>query len=208
MLKPSIQLAEDLAKKFRLVESTRSKLETLCSKGLLPGRSATLMYEGMFLSAHVAFEAFIEDLFIQLLTDGQGVVSSRRDIIPRIQVRSISVAREILISKNKPYIDWLPYDRTLELAHKYFRGGRPFSDLDDKDKQHLLKCTAIRNVVAHSSKDSRGKFEKRVLGNTPLLPSERTPSGYLRGLYRSKPDQTRYENIVTELLLIAKKLAA
>jgi hypothetical protein len=208
MPKNSSQLAENLTKKIRSIEATRLKLERLCSEGLLSNRAATQMYEGMFLNAHVAFEGFIEELFVGLLVDGQGISSSRSDVMPRIVVRSYAVAREILFPSNRPYIDWFPYERTLELAYKYFRGGRPFSDLTDPDKQHLLKCHSIRNVVAHNSKDSRTKFEKRVLGNTPLPPHERNPAGFLRGLYRIAPIQTRYENIVTELLIIAKKLAA
>ena len=207
MSKPSSALAENLAKKFRAIENTRSRLETLTAQGLLPHRTATQMYEGMFLSAHVAFEGFLEELFVGLLLESLGVKSSRLDVVLRIVVRSYTIARDLLFTRQKQYIDWLPYDRTLELAEKYFRGGRPFSDLSDPERQHLLKCHTIRNVVAHNSRGSSSKFEKRVLGNTPLPAHERTPAGYLRGLYRVAPAQTRYENFVAQLLLIARKLA-
>jgi hypothetical protein len=38
------------------------------------------MYEGLFLNGHAAFEGFLEELFIGLLVDGQGVSSGRSDI--------------------------------------------------------------------------------------------------------------------------------
>lgn len=207
MSKPSSSLAESLAKRFRAIENSRSQIEKLAAQDLLTRRSATQFYEGLFLSANVAFEGFLEDLFVGLLVGGQGVQSSRSDVIPRIVVRTHRIARELLVTTRKQYIDWLPYDRTLELAEKYFRGGRPFSDLSDLEKQYVQKCHTIRNVVAHESRDSKRKFEKRVLGNTPLHPQERTPAGYLRGLYRATPAQTRYENFIVQLLLIARRLA-
>lgn len=189
------------------MENTRSRLEELASRNLLPQRTATQMYEGLFLSAHVVFEGFLEELFVGLLVAGQGVQSSKSDIVPRIVVHSHSIVRELLFSSRRQYVDWLPYDRTLELANKYFRGGRPFSDISDSERLYLLKCHTIRNVIAHESRDSIRKFEKRVLGTTPLPPHERKPAGYLRGLYRVSPVQTRCENLMAQLRLIARNLA-
>jgi len=205
--KSSSTLAENLARRFRTIELSRFRLEELAARGLLPQRTATQMYEGVFLSSQVSFEAFLEQLFIGLLLEGQGVQSERHDVVPRIVVRSHSIVRELLTTRQRQYVDWFPYERTTELAEKYFRGGRPFCDLSDSEKQHLSKCHTIRNVIAHDSRDSRMKFEKRVLGNTPLPPHERSPAGYLRGLYRTAPAQTRYENFIAQLLLIARKLA-
>lgn len=207
MPKPSSTLADKLANRLRAVEYSRARIEALTARDLLPKRAALHMYEGLFLSSHVAFEAFLEELFFGLLVDGKGVVSARSEVGPRIIVRSFNTARELLFPSRRPFVDWIPYDNTLELASKYFRGGRPFSELSDSQKQHLKRCHAIRNVVAHESIDSKRKFEKRVLGATPLSPQERTPAGYLRGLYRTTPDQTRYENYMAQLLLIARDLA-
>jgi hypothetical protein len=205
--KPSALLAESLGSKFRSIEHTRVNLEGLARRGLLSQRAATQVYEGMFLSASVTFEGFLEQLFVGLLLQNQGVESQRSDIVPRILVRSHRVARELLFTRQRQYVDWLPYDRTIELAKKYFRGGRPFSDLSEPERQHISKCHTIRNVIAHNSRDSQARFEKRVLGTTPLPPHERTVAGYLRGLYRIAPAQTRYENLVAQLLTIARKLA-
>lgn len=207
MPRPSATLADKLANRLRAVESSRTRIETLTARGLIPRRAVLHMYEGLFLSSHVAFEGFLEELFFGLLVDGKGVVSSRSDIGPRIVIRSFNTARELLFPSRRPFIDWIPYDNTLELAFKYFKGGRPFSELTDAQKQHLQKCHTIRNVVAHESIDSKRKFERRVLGSTPLPPHEKTPAGYLRGLYRTTPAQTRFENYMAQSLLIARILA-
>lgn len=207
MPKPSSTLADKLANRLRATEYSRVRIERLTTRGLIPKRTVLHMYEGLFLSSHVAFEGFLEELFLGLLVDGKGVISSRSEVEPRIIVRSFNTARELLFPSRRPFVDWLPYDNTIELAFKYFRGGRPFVDLTDAQRQLLQKCHAIRNVVAHESVDSRRKFEKRVLGTTPLPSHERTPAGYLRGLYRTAPTQTRYENYMAQLLLMARNLA-
>ena len=207
MPKPSSTLADKLANRLRAIEYSRARIEALTARDLLSKRATLHMYEGLFLSSHVAFEGFLEELFIGLLVDGLGVISSRSVVSPLVIVRSFNTARRLLYSSRKAYVDWLPYDNTLELAHKYFKGGRPFSELSDAQKQHMQKCHSIRNVIAHESKDSKKKYEKRVLGTTPLPPHEMTPAGYLRGLYRITPTQTRYENYMSQLLLIARDLA-
>ena len=207
MSNPSSSLADKLERKFHAMENTRSRLEVLAARNLIPQRTATQMYEGLFLNAHVVFEGFLEELFVGLLVNGQGVQSTRSDIVPRIVVRSHSIVRELLFTSRRQYVDWLPYDRTLELAGKYFRGGRPFSDISEPERLYLLKCHTIRNVIAHESRDSVIKFKKRVLGSTPLPPHEKKPAGYLRGLYRVSPAQTRCENLMVQLRLIARNLA-
>lgn len=166
------------------------------------------MYEGLFLNAYAAFEGFLEDLFIGLLIEGRGIQSSRSDIKPRISIRSHLVAREVLIGLGpRKYIDWLPIERTLDMAKIYFRGGRPFSDLSIIPKSNLLKCAVIRNAIAHKSQYSMNRFEEIVIGNNPVLPQEKKPAGYLQSLFRTSPPQTRYEDLVANLLIIARTLA-
>jgi hypothetical protein len=165
------------------------------------------MYEALFLNAHVAFEAFLEDLFFGLLVSGGGVESRRNDVGPRITVASHKVAREVIISSSRAYIDWFPYERTLDLANRFFRGGRPFSLLTPNQKETLAQCHIIRNVIAHKSRSSIDKFERRVIGAAPLPASEKHPAGYLRGLFRIRPSQTRFENLLAQVLLIARVLA-
>jgi hypothetical protein len=207
MPKSSSELGDDLARKFRALNNARVKITSLSTQNLITQQVMNHLYEGLFLSAHVAFEVFLEDLFIGLLVDSQGLVSSRRDIVPRIVVKTHAIARDIVLGAERQYIDWLPYQRTVNLAQIYFRGGRPFSELDQPQKDYLNKCHTIRNAIAHKSRYSMKKFEESVIGLTPLPPNERKPAGYLSGYFRRRPAQTRYENLIAQMLLIAYDLA-
>ena len=41
-----------------------------------------------------------------------------------------------------------------------------------------------------------------------MLAVERTPAGYLRSIFRTAPDQTRYEEIANTFAILARKLCA
>lgn len=207
MSRDSSLLANEFASKLRSLEKTRSKIVVLKGQGLISRKAVSHFYEGLFLNAHVLFEAFLEDMFIGLLVNGNGVISNRSDIVPRVTIKSYTVARELVIGPSRSYVDWLPYEKTIKLAKIYFRGGRPFSELSEPMTAHLKKCHLIRNAIAHKSQSSYKKFNDEVIGNTPLPPQERTPAGYLSGDFRRSPPQTRYENIVSELLTIARSLS-
>lgn len=203
----SSSLAEVLTRRFKTLEVTRDQIEELAGKGQLSRHATSRMYEALFLSAHVAVEAFLEELFIGLLIDGGGVTSDRNDVQARVVIRSHRIARELITGPGRKYVDWIPYDRTMDLAKLYFRGGRPFTDLSPASKQVLARSHVIRNAVAHRSRYSMSQFEKHVIGNTPLPPRERTPAGYLRGLFRASPAQTRFSNLLAQLAAVSRELA-
>lgn len=207
MSRQSFSLAQRLARRFLALDATRQRVEALVAGNMLTRRAAEQMYEGLFLSAYTAFEGFLEELFTGLLLSSDGLASSRRDVVPRIAVRSHRVAREVLHVPDRKYIDWLPYKYTLALAQRFLRGGRPFTNLSNTQKEHLTKCVTVRNVIAHKSRHSFKKFDQQVIAGAPIPPIEKSPAGFLRGLFRISPAQTRYENFVSRLLEIAQFLA-
>ena len=154
---------------------TRVKITELSSQRLITQQAMNHLYEGLFLSAHVAFEGFLEDLFIGLLVEGQGLAPSRKDIVPRIVVKTHKIARDIVFGSERPYVDWFPYQRTVKLAQIYFRGGKPFSELNQSQKDYLNKCHTIRNAIAHKSRYSLKKFEASVIGSTPIPLKKENP---------------------------------
>lgn len=207
MPRDSSILADIFGNKLKSLEKTRSKIVALQSRGLISRYAVSHFYEGLFLNSHVLFEVFVEDLFIGLLLNEHGFKSRREDVVPRVEVNSFKIARELVIGPSRTYVDWLPYDRTLKLAKIFFRGGRPFSDLTKPMAEHLQKCHLIRNVIAHKSRSSYRQFNDEVIGSLPLPPRERTPAGYLSSNFRISPAQTRYENFVISLLSIARYLS-
>jgi len=206
--KHSITLATTLSRRAQNIESTRRNIELIAQNGELGLMDVERTYEGLFLNVVIAFEGFLEDLFVGLLIDNAGVKSSRKDIVPRIQVRSHKIAREVILATSaRNYVDWLPYQRTINISNVFFRGGRPFSELNDQQLNHLMKCQTIRNVIAHKSRFSYAQFEKRVIGNRNLPTNERKPAGYMRGIFRTQPNVTRFENLAVQTLQIVQQLA-
>ena len=199
------RLADALTIKYKSLEHTRSKTEYLYSHGVIALRDKRQFYEGLFLNTHVIFESFIEDLFFGLLVNGSKTLTPSK-IIPRIEIGSHIIARELVNGPQKNYISWLPYENTIKLAKIFFRSGSPFTDLGSAEKDDLRKCHIIRNAIAHNSGYSRKKFESNVIGTAPVSRAERNPTSYLMGVYRISPEQTRYQLYAAKLRQIAVKL--
>lgn len=187
------------------LEKTRKKTESLLLKRIVVRRDIEQVYEGLYMGAITSFENWIEDLFIGLLVGRLQHCSSL--VAPRVSFKSGRVAREIIFS-DRNYVDWLPYRYTEKRATAFFRNGSPFTCLNRTDFKKLEIISCIRNAIAHKSAYSKNKFEDEVIGSSPVTQQERTPSGYLRGIFRITPSQTRYENLINEMASIAKKLCS
>ncbi len=189
------------------LEKTRRKMESLLLKKIVVRRDIEQVYEGLYMSSITSLENWIEDLFIGLLVGRLKHCSS--SVTPRVSFKSDRVAREVIFS-DRNYLDWLPYKYTEKRANAFFRNGMPFTCLNKPENKADLKKLEIlfhiRNVIAHKSAYSKKKFENEVIGSSPVTQQERTPAGYLRGIFRITPTQTRYENLINEMASIAKKL--
>jgi len=189
-------------RRVRGLDATRRRIDALATDGELSRRAAEQVYESLFLSCFTSFEVFLEDVFLALLLTGGGTKA-----IPRLDVNSLTVARELVVGPGpKKYVDWFPYERTIERADIFFRGGRPFTNVQAPQRDILNKAQTIRNAIAHRSRHSQRRFEAHVIGNTNLAPREYRPAAYLRGVATAAPPQTRYEMYATQLLAVAYAL--
>jgi hypothetical protein len=188
------------------LDRTRRKMETLLEKGVIVRRDIEQVYEGLFMSSITSLENWIEQLFLGL-TVGR-IKHHSSSVIPRVSFNSDRIARDITFG-GRNYIDWFPYQKyTEKRARAFFRNGLPFTSLDNSDKRKLNILCTIRNAIAHKSTYSLSLFEKEVIGSIPLTPQKRKPAGYLRGIFRITPTQTRYENLITEMVAITKKICS
>ncbi len=185
------------------MEKTRKKMESLLVKRVIVRRDIEQVYEGLYMSSITSFENWMEGLFIGLLVGRLKHCSSL--VATRVSFKSDRVAREVIFS-DRNYVDWLPYRYTEKRASAFFRNGLPFTCLSKSDQKKLEILSYIRNAIAHKSAYSKNKFEHEVIGTIPVTQQERTPAGYLRGIFRITPSQTRYENLINEMAFIAKKL--
>jgi hypothetical protein len=202
MAKSASTVSHEFKTRLRSLEYTQKKVGVLFAKGLITRRDLEQIHQGLFLEAVAAFERFLEDLFLGLLTRQVNPNSSRTS--PRVFLGSRVIAMPVVF--NGPYYDWLPYDRTLKRAGDFFKDGHPFTILDQNDKNKIDSFLIIRNVIAHKSAFAKKKFENRVIGSSSLPPRERKVGGYLVGNFRSSPPQTRYENLIIEMATIFEKI--
>src|SRR3989344_5155784 len=202
MAKRAAAISIDFRARLNSLEYTRKKISKLFIDGRIARRDVEQVYKGLFLEATVAFESFIEDLFLGLLTNR--ILPNSSFTAPKIVFSSRAVAMPIIF--NGLYYDWLPYEHTRKRAKHFFKDGYPFTVLasDDSDKIESFLC--IRNAIAHKSTHAKKKFEDKVIGSTSLPPRERKVGAYLSGNFRSSPQQTRYESLILDMASIFEKI--
>lgn len=203
MATPATDLVASFISHLNTLEKTRKKMEFLLSQSHIVPRDIEQVYKGLFLDIATSFERLIEELFFGLLT--KKLSHSSSSVTPHDIFKSNYWAR-IIVLGNQNYLDWLPYDKTEKRAETFFKKGVPFTKLDSTDKSTLHKFYYIRNAIAHKSKYSNKKFIKEVIGSEPFIQRDKTPARFLRNIFRINPSQTRYENIVTDIVVIARKL--
>ena len=197
------KLERSYLSRLRSLDRACRRADSLLAARLVSRGDAELIYEAAYISSVTGFETLVEELFIGLLVGG--LVSADRTVHPRVHFRSHRVAREV-VQAGRRYVDWLPYDRTLDRAKVFFRGGCPFTTLSSNDRKLLESCLVIRHAIAHRSRHALGNFERNVLEGLTLAPRERTPAGFLRSQFSQSPQQSRYENLVTQLHRLAAKI--
>lgn len=202
-MRPANSLSTNFIGHLNYLEMTRSKMEYLFSRNQIVRRDIEQIYTGLYMEVVTSLETLIEKLFIGLLVGN--LIHRSSNVIPRVTFRSSLVAREIVYGGRR-YADWLPYDRTEKRANAFFRRGVPFTLLDNTEKNNIDNILCIRNAIAHKSNYSLEKFREKIIGQSILMPRERTPAGYLRSKFRIAPVQTRYELLVSNISSIAIRL--
>ena len=203
MPRTSTSLSNDFIGHLRYLEHTRTKMDRLLTDRCIVIRDIHQVYGGLYLEAITSFERLIEDLFVGLLSGS--LVSVSAQVSPLVSFKNQQALRPIVYA-GRQFGDWLPYDRTEQIAKRFFRRGTPFTTLDDTDKRQISTFMYIRNAIAHKSDYSRHVFENRVLAGKILTSRERTPVGYLRSIFRTAPIRNRYQQLTIEMASIATKL--
>ena len=112
-----------------------------------------------------------------------------------------------VLLQGKSYLDWLPYDKTVELARTFLKDGLPFTVLADGDRSKTKQCMLVRNAIAHRSRFAKRQFEEKVIGDLNLPSRERTPAGYLRSIVRVNPTFVRFQIWSSDLADMALRIA-
>jgi hypothetical protein len=203
MSRAATQLFYEFAGHLKSTNYTRAKSEALFSFKRIVKRDVSLIYSGLFIDAVTSFEQFIEKLFVGLLV---GRISHSLRVKPLAKFKSSKICKEIICNE-RPYVDWLPYDKTLKKAKIYFEDGEPFSLVDSSYIKKLRDMSIIRNSLAHKSEFAQSKFINIIKSVPYLTTEEKRPIGFLRGAHISSPViVSRYEGYMGTLLGVSKRL--
>jgi len=178
-------------------------MEFLYSTKNIVLRDLDTVYEALFLRTVTGFEVFIEEHFIAIVS-GREKLGKRR-VSVRMNATSAGALMDILL-QGDAYMTWLPFAKTEKRAQIYLKDGKPFSELSDGDRSMIRSITIIRNAIAHRSSHAAQEFSRVVIGSQHLLPTEKTPAGFLRSQVRTGPTRNRFEIYAGELARIAMAL--
>ncbi|MHA8070057.1 hypothetical protein ACS6L2_12300 [Aquirufa ecclesiirivi] len=194
MAKLTRRLHENFERQLISIEATRQKMEFLYTNGQICISDIEHVYAGLFIELFTDFEALLEDLFFGILNGSLFTrtypVIKKATITPKTEIKNI-------VFNGKPYVNWLPYDNTIKRAKLFIISGEPFCRPPNDKITNISNYHTIRNAIAHKSEYSLEKFNS-MISSIPLLPSEKTPTGYLR----SRPNgggQTQFEIAAIEL---------
>lgn len=201
MPKNSRTLHKEFLNKLKALDDTRIKFESAFSASIIQPVDISQAYAGLYLDLFTEFENLIERLFLGLLNGD--VKPNNMGVSKKIFIKPITELESVLLGENKKYLDWLPYpENTLKRAKIYLVDGNPFTFISDIQKDKIANYHKIRNAIAHKSKKAMKEFSA-IISISTLLPSERTPQGYLRNKPSSATGKTQIEIISDELKAIS-----
>lgn len=137
------------------------------SKTLTIHRDLEKSYEWLFLFSVTLFESYLEEIFILLLKQKLKWVHAswiwlESDFSIEKNTSNKRIKELILWEKNWDYLDWIPYEKTLNRTKRYLKDGKPFTILSSNDKTILNQIISLRNYIGHKSKESKQKLEKAL----------------------------------------------
>ena len=201
MPKNSKTLHKEFLYKLKALDETRIKFESAFSASIIQHDDISQAYAGLYLDLFTEFENLIERLFLGLLNGD--VKPSNRGVNKKVTIRPISELETVLLGEYQTYLGWLPYTKnTIPRAEIYFIDGKPFTLLNEIQKGKISNYHKIRNAIAHKSKKAMKEFTA-IISISTLLPSEKTPQGYLRNKPSSATVKTQLEIISDELKAIS-----
>lgn len=165
-------------------------------------------YAGAYLLFYTSLERALERLCIGIMT--QSLTIGQKGISPIVAVPNERIARQVL-SGDRSYVDWLPFDRFAKRRAKAFLvKGKPFTDVPRPDSRFLATMGIVRNALAHGSPHSLRLFREEVIDGgaiaSPVPSSQRKPAPYLRGSHAI--GQSRFEFHLAEAAAIMQRLCA
>jgi hypothetical protein len=177
---------------------TSEEAERALGKKTLSSASRDSVVELVHLRATSLMEAFVEDLFFELVLGLSGVAG----VVPALTFPTADTARSILVAPGR-FPSWLDFEETRVRADPLINEN-PFSRLQYRavEKKLLNESTIVRNAIAHDSGTAKSKFEALAKGRAYVA---RRPADYLLSQRGGQAEGTL---ALLGMVLIAKALTA
>ena len=189
-------------RELKLIQFTRKRIDGLHSSKMIVNRDAEVTYEALFLRLVTSFEAYLEQLFSEVVA-GKHNYPPARKVSVRITATSDAALKEVM-NYGRNYADWLPFERTQKRARVFMDAGRPFTDLTRNDVAMIDRIYVVRHAIAHRSEFAMKKFKDEIAAQN-LLPRERSPAGYLMSMVSAS--DTRFDVYAGELARLSAALS-
>lgn len=177
---------------------TSEEADRALAKRTLSTPSRDSVVELVHLRATSLMEAFVEDLFFELVLGVAGLPS----VVPVLTFPTADSARSILVAPGRFPI-WLDFDETRVRAEPLV-SSNPFSRLRYRsvEKRLLAESTIVRNAIAHDSGTAKAKFDALAKDRSYVAGR---PAEYLLSQRGGQPEGTL---VLRGMVLIGNALTA
>ena len=172
---------KQLEKRLYQVDSFVKDLQTyriVVSGNYLPLniRTSEMLIGLQFLMMHLAWEEFLESVFIRYMCGG----ISSTGLAPRLLSSKEKCVRDAMTTLlgNHKYLSWSPKE-TLDRANQYLDSGEPFKSTIASARNDLDSMNIIRNRFAHRSEYAIENFRELVRRELGYNPRGMTPGRFL-----------------------------
>lgn len=163
-----------------------------------------MVTELAFLRAFIAWEAFLEESFVLYLW---GKDPPRGNAPQRHAFPSNRKHAERLAFEGKAYADWTVLGEVATRAERFFRGGRPYSQVLKSRQNRFGDMKTIRNAIVHSSGHSETQFKRLVRRKLQTCPPSMTVARFLdMTIPQSSPPESFLESYVAEMRFAAERI--
>lgn len=129
------------------------------------------------LKVHLAWEDFIESVFLRYMCGAQAPGGNDPVLIGPAQPNVVAAMNQLL-RPNWAYLQW-GAQNTLDWANKWFQDGEPFSTAIGAIRQTVDDVAAVRNRFAHRSHAAEQRFRNVVRGRLGFVPRGMTAGRFL-----------------------------
>jgi hypothetical protein len=163
------------------------------------------MTELALLRAFLAWETFLEESFILYLLGHRPLRgrAPQRYAFPPNQ----RAAADWLLPEGGSYTRWTNAAHVSLRAERFFRAGRPFVPVLRSNQNVLEELRTLRNAIAHTSVNTKRKFENLARLKLGVLPPNLTVGAFLgMTIAGSSPPSSFLEFYFSKIEFAAQKI--